>query len=196
MPVNFFNNIVNVISSDSEALQEVQEGAKKFLKEKKKAVFGWKEPRNKRILGDATNLIPVPVAEEKRKNYDANIIDISSKRIKVPINNVTTFEASSNMQYLLPQNALACIPPILKYSPEANVCEAVDTNIYSILNELMGMNYDFSSRKPYVSEPDFTCYHNDDLIMVVEVKRRYILKKTNERTLSEFYTTIKYMATW
>ncbi|CAG8788140.1 19490_t:CDS:2, partial [Racocetra persica] len=233
----FFYNIVNAISNDSEASQEVQEY------DIKEAIARWKDTRNKRILGDVTNLIPVPVAREKRKNYDANIIDISSKRMKVPVNSVTTFEASSNMQYLSPQNALACIPPILEYSPfacesksttsvdskppkevflwedflekanehlfdqqkmifeklqfhynrplfnEANICEAVNTNINSILNELMGINYVFSSQKPYVSEPDFTCYHNDDLIMVVEVKRKHILEKISERTLSEFYMT-------
>ncbi|CAG8789715.1 12988_t:CDS:2, partial [Dentiscutata erythropus] len=99
----FFYNIVNAISNDSEASQEVQEVAKKLLKRKKLEcedcmITG----ANKRILGDVTNLIPVPVAGEKRKNYDANIIDISSKRMKVPVNSVTTFEASSNMQYLSP----------------------------------------------------------------------------------------------
>ncbi|CAG8454525.1 5301_t:CDS:2 [Cetraspora pellucida] len=283
MPVNFFHNIVNAISNNSEASQEVQEVAKKLSKRKKdcmilparrveshtvfvqydikEAISRWKEPMNKHILGDVTNLIPVPVAGEKRRKYDANITDISSKRIKVPVSNATSFEASSNIQYLSPreknstyflcqENALACIPPILKYSlfacesksttsvdskplkevllwedflekanehlfdqqkmifkksqfhynhplfSEANVYKAVDTNINSILNELMGTNYDFSSQKSYVGESDFTCYHNDDFIMIVEVKRKHILKKIYERTLSEFYMMIKYMTIW
>ncbi|CAG8609037.1 8976_t:CDS:2, partial [Racocetra fulgida] len=47
----------------------------------------------------------------------------------------------------------------------------------------------FSSRKPYVGEPDFTCYHNNDLVMVFEVKRKHILKEMGERTLPELYIT-------
>ncbi|CAG8570183.1 6726_t:CDS:2 [Dentiscutata heterogama] len=72
---------------------------------------------------------------------------------------------------------------------ESNVCEAVNANINSVLNELMGTDYEFSSRKPYVGEPDFTCYHNNDLVMIFEVKRKHILKEMDERTLPELYIT-------
>ncbi|CAG8833768.1 26285_t:CDS:2, partial [Racocetra persica] len=71
---------------------------------------------------------------------------------------------------------------------ESNVCEAVNANINTVLNDLME-GYDFSTRKPRVGQPDFTCYHNDDLITLVEVKRMHVFEKMGEQTLSEFYKT-------
>ncbi|CAG8798206.1 63_t:CDS:2, partial [Dentiscutata erythropus] len=68
---------------------------------------------------------------------------------------------------------------------EANICEAVNININSVLNELT--DCDFSSQKSYIGQPDFTFYHNNDLTVVVEVKRKHILKNIGKRTLSEFY---------
>ncbi|CAG8572930.1 8423_t:CDS:1, partial [Scutellospora calospora] len=71
-------------------------------------------------------------------------------------------------EYLFDQQKTIFEKPQFHYNrqlySEANVCEAVNANINSVLYELMGTDYVFSSRKPHVSRPDFIYYHKDDLI--------------------------------
>ncbi|CAG8546780.1 2041_t:CDS:10 [Gigaspora rosea] len=73
------------------------------------------------------------------------------------------------------------------FSKERSVCTAIDVNINSVLNSILGAEYDFSDRSPYVGDPDFTCYNREKLLLVTEIKRSYILEDLGARTFPEYY---------
>ncbi|CAG8484851.1 15678_t:CDS:2, partial [Racocetra fulgida] len=52
------------------------------------------------------------------------------------------------------------------FNKERSVCTAIDVNINSVFNTVMGAEYDFSDRSPYVGNPDFTCYSDKELLLL------------------------------
>ncbi len=66
---------------------------------------------------------------------------------------------------------------------------AMNVNIYMILNDIIGPDYEYLIRQPDApSEPDFTCHYLvESLILVIEVKRKHVLENINGRTFLEFY---------
>ncbi|CAG8676517.1 1399_t:CDS:2, partial [Ambispora gerdemannii] len=72
---------------------------------------------------------------------------------------------------------------------EEDVRVAIDINICLVLNRLTGLEYDFSKRPTHtLGIPDFTCHYLvESLILVLEVKRKHVLKDIKEQTFPEFY---------
>ncbi|CAG8671028.1 4000_t:CDS:2, partial [Paraglomus occultum] len=65
---------------------------------------------------------------------------------------------------------------------EDDVHHALKDNICDVLNSVLSCTY---SRAPGV--PDFNCFRNETLILVVEAKRNCVLESMGNQTLSEFY---------
>ncbi|CAJ0839413.1 9316_t:CDS:2 [Entrophospora sp. SA101] len=58
---------------------------------------------------------------------------------------------------------------------EEDVCVAIDVNICMVLNRFMGPDCVFSRLSTHTTAIlDFNCHHVETLILVIEVKRKYI----------------------
>jgi len=66
------------------------------------------------------------------------------------------------------------------------VCHALKDNVCDVLNNVLDCTYSRASvAAPGI--PDFNCFENEKLILVIEVKRNHLLKDMGNQTLSEFY---------
>jgi hypothetical protein len=71
---------------------------------------------------------------------------------------------------------------------EEDVRVVIDVNICLVLNRLTGPEYDFSRRPTHTPGiPDFNCHLVDSLILVIEAKRKHVLKDIDGQTFPEFY---------
>ncbi|GBC09904.1 hypothetical protein RclHR1_00920022 [Rhizophagus clarus] len=75
---------------------------------------------------------------------------------------------------------------------EEDVRNAINVNIFMILNDLTGPDYVYlrkSTDTPGI--PDFNCHLVGSLILVMEAKRKHVLEDMGEETFPEFYQTSK-----
>ncbi|KAG9297288.1 hypothetical protein G9A89_006387 [Geosiphon pyriformis] len=72
---------------------------------------------------------------------------------------------------------------------EEDVRDALNSNICTVVNKLTGPDFDFSMRGTHTPGiPDFTCHYLvEQLILVIEVKRKHVLEDIGGRRFPEFY---------
>ncbi|CAJ0834030.1 17224_t:CDS:2 [Entrophospora sp. SA101] len=78
-----------------------------------------------------------------------------------------------------------------KVTNEEIVRQAINVNIFMVLNELTP-NYEYSMRKVLGDgNPDYACYYLENtLILVIEIKRAHVLSELNSgQSLPDFYET-------
>ncbi|CAG8649831.1 7099_t:CDS:1, partial [Ambispora gerdemannii] len=75
---------------------------------------------------------------------------------------------------------------------EEHVRIAVYVNICQVLNKLMGPHYKYSQRNTFApGVPDFNAFYQAILILVIEIKRKHILKINNRQKFPDFYNNNK-----